>query len=293
MKRLFSSGIYTNGIAIMLGACGCYTFFNLFAKHLVNQLSVGEMGFARFGFGALMMTLVLSRRGSWSHKADFRFLIFRGLLQSGIFFAMLLSYRVSTLSMTVVLYYTSPAWALFFGAYFLDERLTVKRIGGVLVAMLGILVLINPWEEAINPGHLYGLSAGIMGGCGSVLSRYLRRRHDAWMIYAFICFVGTLSSLPLVVGRVHIPEFSDGMMLIAIAVFGLLAQVLMNYGYRFIQAAEGATLMTTEAIFTGIAGIIIFREPLTLRILAGAAMVLGSGVYLGLETRSESAAKMK
>ncbi len=127
----------------------------------------------------------------------------------------------------------------------------------------------------------------ILGGGGSVLSRYLRVRHGASTIYAFICFVGTLSSLPLVIGRIHIPEFPEGMMLLGVAVFGLLAQVMMNYGYRFIQAAEGATLMMTEAIFTGIAGVIIFREPLTLRILAGAVMVIGSGIYLGLQTRNE------
>jgi drug/metabolite transporter (DMT)-like permease len=48
----------------MLSACLFYTFFNVLAKYLVSHFSPGEMGFARFGFGALMMLPVLSRQKS-------------------------------------------------------------------------------------------------------------------------------------------------------------------------------------------------------------------------------------
>jgi drug/metabolite transporter (DMT)-like permease len=56
----------------------------------------------------------------------------------------------------------------------------------------------------------------------------------------------------------------------------------MTYGYRFVRAAEGATLMMAEAVFAALIGIIIFRESFNFQFLCGALMIISSGVYIGL-----------
>jgi hypothetical protein len=43
----------------------------------------------------------------------------------------------------------------------------------------------------------------------------------------------------------------------------------------------------------GVAGIIIFREPLTPGILIGAVMIIGSGVYLGWQTGKQIRSKIE
>ncbi len=63
----------------------------------------------------------------------------------------------------------------------------------------------------------------------------------------------------------------------------------MNYGFRFVRAAEGATLIMTEAVFTAAIGIALFRDPLTARFITGAVLILTSGVYLGLHREKEGA----
>ena len=128
----------------------------------------------------------------------------------------------------MVLFFTCPLWALFMGALFLEEHLTGERILCVVMAIIGIALLINPWGEGIALSHLYGLAAGIMGGAGSVMTRHLRIRHGSRLIYAFQCIVGTLVSIPLITGRVRMPEFVDGTILFIAAVFGLLAQVAIE-----------------------------------------------------------------
>ena len=168
------------------------------------------------------------------------------------------------------------------------ERLTLERILCVITAIAGITVLIRPWGEGIAYSYLYGLAAGVLGGANSVLTRHLRIRHSSRVIYAFHSFVGTLVSLPLITGRVHVPELMDGMILLIAAAFGLLGQVAMNHGFRFIRAAEGSTLLMIEAILTAIVGIILFHEPFTFTFVVGAMMILGSGIYLGLRTGNDA-----
>jgi len=63
---------------------------------------------------------------------------------------MLLALEIDTLSVTMVLFYTSPLWSLLLSVYFLDESLTWERIVCVVIAILGIAILINPWAKELH-----------------------------------------------------------------------------------------------------------------------------------------------
>jgi drug/metabolite transporter (DMT)-like permease len=281
------SVFFNNGIVIMLEACFFFAVFDSLTKFLIHSFTMGEIVFVRFCFGALMMSPALLRHGSRIDRKDFLLLMFRGLSGAGTFYLTLLAFRDGALSVTMVLFFTNPLWALFLGAFFLKEHLTWERIVCVVTAIFGITVLIRPWGEGITYSHLYGLAAGLLGGANSVATRHLRIRHSSRVIYGFHSIVGMLVSLPFAVGHVHVPQMIDGILLLIAAAFGLLGQVAMNHGFRFIRAAEGSTLLMVEAILTAIVGILLFYEPFTLTFLVGAVMILGSGIYLGLQTGNE------
>jgi drug/metabolite transporter (DMT)-like permease len=281
------SVFFNNGIVIMLEACFFFAAFDSLTKYLIHSFTMGEIVFVRFCFGALLMFPALLRRRSGINRKDFFLLMFRGISGAGTFYLTLLAFQSGSLSVTMVLFFTNPLWALFLGALFLKEHLTWERSLCVVAAMVGIAVLIKPWGEGITHSHLYGLAAGIMGGANSVVTRHLRVRHSSRVIYGFHSIVGTLVSVPYVIGHIHVPKMVDGILLLIAAAFGLLGQVAMNHGFRFIRAAEGSTLLMVEAIFTTLVGILLFYEPFTLTFLVGAVMILGSGIYLGLRTDNE------
>ncbi len=153
-----------------------------------------------------------------------------------------------------------------------------------MTAIFGITILVNPLGKGFALSHLYGLGAGILGGLNNVLARHLRARNSARVIYAFQCITGSLFSLPLIVHNLHAPELTQGGVLVIAAAFGLLGQVTMNHGFRFIRAPEGGTLVMFEAILTAALGIVLFREPFSFGFVVGTVMILGSGIYLGLRT---------
>jgi len=284
------SRIAGNGVIIMLAASGSLAIFDGLTKYLAAFFAAGEIALVRFGFGALAMFPFVLRQKVWFGRRDLSLLILRGLLGVGVLYAVILAFQAgATISVTMVLFYTAPVWALLMGALLIGERLTWERTGGVVVAIMGIILLFNPLGEGISIGHLYGLLGGVMSGGNSVVTRYLRARYDARLIYGFQCLVGTLASIPLVIGDVQLPGPRMGMILLSAAIFGLLGQVLMNYGFRFIRAAEGSTLMMSEAIFCAIAGVLIFSEALSLEFVIGATLILGSGVYLGLRAGTQKA----
>ena len=276
--------VFENGVVIMLTASVFFAIFDALAKYLTSSFSVGEIALARFAFGLILTFHTLFNEKSWLEKRDFFLLILRGLSGIGTFYLTLLAFKIDTLSVTMILFFTSPLWSLLLSAYFLDESLTCERIACIAFAIFGISILVNPLGNGFTLSHLYALGAGILGGVNSVLARHLRARNSARVIYAFQCMVGTLFSLPLVVHNLRVPELTQGGILLISAVFGFLAQVMMNYGFRFIRAPEGGTLTMFEAVLTAALGIVLFQEPFSLRFVVGTVMILGSGIYLGLRT---------
>ena len=283
-----TSAFLDNGIVIMLEACFFFAVFDSLTKYLVDFFPSGQIVFVRFCFGAIVMLPSLFRQRIKIRKVDFFLLMLRGLSGAATFYLTILAFQSGALSVTMVLFFTNPLWALFLGAFFLSERLTWERILCVITAIAGIAVLIHPWGEEISYGHIYGLAAGVLGGANSVLTRHLRIRHSSLVIYAVHSIIGTLVSIPFVIGPVRMPCLMDGTILLIAAAFGLLGQVAMSHGFRFIRAAEGSTLLMAEVILTTAAGIILFHEPFTLPFLVGAALILGSGIYLGLRTGQDT-----
>jgi drug/metabolite transporter (DMT)-like permease len=273
-----------NGVVIMLTASVFFAVFDALAKYLTSSFPVAEIAFARFAFGLIVTFHTLFKEKSWFEKRDFFLLILRGVAGFGTFYLTLLAFETDTLSVTMILFFTNPLWSLLLSAYFLEESLTWERIVCVVTSILGITILIHPLGRGIALSHLYGLGAGILGGLNNVLARHLRARNSARVIYAFQCMVGALFSLPWVVHNLHVPELTQGGVLLVAAAFGLLGQVTMNHGFRFIRAPEGGTLVMFEAVLTAVLGIVLFREPFSIGFVVGAVMILGSGIYLGLRT---------
>ncbi len=110
-----------NGVVIMLTASVFFAIFDALAKYLTISFSAGEIVFARFAFGLIVTFHTLFQEKSWLGKRDFFLLILRGLSGIGTFYLTLLAFKVDTLSVTMILFFTNPLWSLLLSVYFLDD----------------------------------------------------------------------------------------------------------------------------------------------------------------------------
>jgi drug/metabolite transporter (DMT)-like permease len=62
----------------------------------------------------------------------------------------------------------------------------------------------------------------------------------------------------------------------------LIGQILMNQAFKFCKASEGSLILMSEIVFAGIAGVLIFYDPITPNFLVGGFLIVGSGVGLNL-----------
>lgn len=202
-----------------------------------------------------------------------------GMINTGIPF---LLWAFAALSVTAgelaVLNSTSPMWGAVFGAAFLGERLTGRRIAGLLFGVAGVALMAGPSiDDTAGRAWAAGLAAA---ACYGFIGVYLRRWAPGAPAKGLA--VGTqlgagLIVLPLVAAWPP-PLAPTPLVLASILALGLVCGAVAYVLYFRLIADLGATGALTVTylipLFAMLWGALFLAEPVTLPVAGGAALVI-------------------
>jgi drug/metabolite transporter (DMT)-like permease len=212
-----------------------------------------------------------------------------GMINTGMPFTL---YAFAALYITAgemaVLNATSPMWGAVMSAAFLGERLTPRRIVGLMLGVAGVALIAGPSiQDAALPAWIAGLAAA---ACYGFIGVYLRRWAPGAPAKGLA--VGTqlgagLIVLPLV--AVFPPAQAPSMLVAAsVLALGVVCGALAYVLYFRLIADLGATGALTVTylipLFAMLWGALFLAEPVTLAMAGGAALVI-LGTLLVLEGR--------
>ncbi|NWG01907.1 MAG: DMT family transporter [Syntrophaceae bacterium] len=275
----------TSGFGLMLLAAFVFSLADVLTKYLTSQLPIMQIAFIRFLLGVMLLWPILSSRGISLRGNQTKILILRGLFGTLSFFCLLQSIALIPLANAIVLFYTFPLFVALFSFVFFKTPIEKGEILLIGAGLIGIYLLIDPDFHSFNAGYIFGILSSGMGGMAMVLIHQARQTNGPLIIYFYFCLIGGILSFPFFLRGFEIPDFPLGMLLIFLGLMLLIGQVLMNQGFKFCKASEGSLIMMSEIVFAGIAGFLIYQDPITLHFLIGALLIIGSGVGLNLMSR--------
>lgn len=208
-----------------------------------------------------------------------------GMLNTGLPF---LLYAYAALRMTAgqmaVLNATSPMWGALMSALLLGERLSWRRIGGLVLGVAGVAVITRPAEGEV--ALLSVLACLGAAWCYGFTGVYLRRWSPA--VPAKSLAVGTqmvagLMVLPLV--ALWPPVAGPTPLVVgSILVLGLVCGAIAYVLYFRLIVDLGPTGALTVTYLTPVFGVlwgaVFLAEALTVSMLAGAALVIAGTVLV-------------
>ena len=277
-----------NGFVLMTLAAFFYAVADVFVKFMSPSIGLIPIAFVRFLLGGLILLPFLVQGHESLKGNSTRVLLLRGLTGTLAFFCLVKSITMIPLSNAIVLFYTFPLFATFFSFLLLKEALKKLEVLLTAIGLIGIYILINPSSHSYSLGHVFGLLAGGFAGLTVVLIRKVRKTNGALMIYFYFCLVGGVVSFPFFIVNFTMPNFEFILLLTVLAVIFLIAQLLMNQGFKYCKASEGATILMSEVVFTGLAGVLLFSDALSLGFWVGASLIVGCGVGLNLVGRDHA-----
>lgn len=164
---------------------------------------------------------------------------------------------------------------------FLGDRLTGRRIVGVLVGFLGLVVLVLPEFGVEAGGTLIGIGLAVFGAClyaiGNVGTRMAPRVEPAMSSFLIVTAAG-LSTLALALATTPFPREASAASLTAMGLLALLPTAVAMFLYVWLIQRAGAVFVSFTTYLsplwaTGL-GVMFLDEPLHWSMVGALTLIL-------------------
>lgn len=253
----------------------------------VRGISGSETTLVRFIFGLAVMA-VLHKSGVAPISLRRRWLLasrgFFGGIAILLYFLSLASAKgegATSLTNSVFLGNSYFVYAPLFGALLIRERLRPSTALMVVIALFGLYLVAQPNLHDLRTGDIYGFFGGIVSGLALVMIRELRTTESAASIFFSLCVFGAAAGLVTMFAQKPVwPDAVSWWLLVIMGISSTFGQLVMTYAMRWCRAGETGIIQMTTVVYSSTAGILMFGDPFSLRILLGAILVLAAGAYI-------------
>ncbi|MFV0332494.1 MAG: DMT family transporter [Tropicimonas sp.] len=162
----------------------------------------------------------------------------------------------------------------------LGERVGLHRAGAVLAGLIGVIVVLRPGSEPLTAGHASALVAAFTSALSSVIVRKVghEERSVVLLLYPMVANVFVMGAiLPFVYVPLSGIDFAAQTVIAILAFAGTLCVIA---AYKTGEAVIVAPMQYSQIIWATIYGMILFGESPDLPTVAGATIIIASGLYI-------------
>ena len=264
-------------VLAMLG----FASMDTITKWMVADYPIGQMMWVRYAIFCLFAWAVVRRRGlraaARSARPGLQFgRALLAVIESAVF---VLAFRYLPLADTHAVAATSPLIVIALGVLFLGEKAGPARWAAVAAGFVGVLLIVRPGFRELDWALLLPLAGAILWGAYQIMIRLCSRTDtpDTTLVWsAFVAFGVTTLIGPW---QWIWPDATGWALLIAIASLGALAHYALIKALDYAEAGSVQPYSYTLLVFVTILGVIVFGDIPDHWTLAGAAVIVASGLY--------------
>jgi drug/metabolite transporter (DMT)-like permease len=184
----------------------------------------------------------------------------------------------------------SPILITFLAFWVLKERITIIKIAGLALGIIGSVLLITGRQNSGQPkdyltGDILIVLNGISYAVYFVLVRPLMERYTPLQVVRWVFTFGFIMMLPagwMQIGEIQWQQFTvtyAGVLLFVVLAGTFLAYVFNAYGIRVLGPGITSAYIYVQLVFAVAIAVLFFNEQLTWSKIFAGLMILG-GVFL-------------
>lgn len=267
---------------LLLGVTGGLGL-DLCAKELLRTYPLEQFVFLR-SIAGLAIFLLLARQfgGFRSLKtARWPWHVLRTLFASGAMFGFFFGLSRMPLVNALTLGFTAPLIVTALAGPCLGEHVGWRRWLAVVAGFCGVLVILRPGAGALTPAALAVLFAAFCYACLAITARHLGRTESSFALSVYVVAGPMLISGALATdGNWIAPDVSGWVLFLAAGACSVIAWIGIIGGYRRASPAILSPFEYTALIGGAVAGFLIWDEVPDRFVLAGAAIIIASGLFV-------------
>jgi drug/metabolite transporter (DMT)-like permease len=271
------------GIALMCGAVATFACLDATAKYLNHFMPTVEAVWARYA-GAFLWAFLFSnpvtRPGLMRTRRPVLQVVRSSLLLGSSIFNFL-AFRYLQLDQALSILFSTPFMVAALAGPMLGEWIGWRRWSAILVGFSGVLLVMRPGPAGFDPAALLSLGSAVCYAFYGITTRLLARTdsNETTLFYTNVVGVVVMSPLVLFVWTPPPSVFIVALMVL-MGALGSFGHYLLIAGHRLAPASILSPFMYTQLIWATTLGYLVFSQLPDGWTLAGAGIVIASGLYI-------------
>jgi drug/metabolite transporter (DMT)-like permease len=264
----------------------CYLLFSLLdgsAKWLVGSMPVIMVVWLRFVIHVIVggvalfpvrgLSLVRSNHLRWHALRALMFMAMTGIN----FWAL----QYLQLTVTASIFFSVPIMIALASAVLLGEKLDAGRWLAIVAGFAGVLVIIRPWGAEFHPAMLASVVNAVLYAGFMMMTRRLAA-YDSPETIQYLPAVGAAIGLaPFALAAWQSPSgWLEWTVACLLGVLGGFGHYLLALAHRYAPSSVIAPFLYQQVVYMALFGYLVFGDVPSPGLWLGAAIVIGSGLYL-------------
>ncbi|WP_390910661.1 EamA family transporter [Pseudosulfitobacter sp. SM2401] len=269
------------GIFWMLTTGLFFVAVTALVKWMGPGMPPAQSAFLRYLLGLVfLLPMINDLRSATVTKRQWKLFGLRGFFHAfGVmlwFFAMT---RIPIAEVTAM-NYLAPVYVTIGAAIFLGEKLALRRIMAVIIALLGAAIILRPGFREVHPGHLAMLIAAVVFAGSYLLAKVLADEVKPTVVVAMLSLFVTLALAPFAFANWVSPSWSDLGILLVVAMFAQAGHYTMTLAFAAAPVTVTQPITFLQLVWATLLGLLVFAEPVDIWVVIGGVVILASVTFI-------------
>ena len=268
------------GFAWMSGAVFSFLFMAIAGRELSDTMNTFEILTFR-SIIALAITVAFIMRSGWheikTDRLSFHFM--RNFFHFGGQFGWFLALSMLPLATVFALEFTIPVWAAMLAVVFLHERMHHARIIAIICGLSGVLIILKPGVEVVDPAGLIVIGAAFCYAVAYISTKSMAATERPLAILFYM----NLIQLPLGLGPAIFtwvpPVMGDVPWILLVGVTGLSSHYCLTRAFTVADALTVIPIDFLRLPLVAVIGFFFYNEGLEIMLFVGAIVIFAGNYY--------------
>lgn len=277
------------GFLALAGSAVSLTVMSLLVRLAKAEggLTTSNVAFFRFLMGLVAAVALARARGTSLRPRSRLWFVLRGAVGAAAVWLFFYGIAEVGLAKGAIYFHTYPMWGALIATVVLGERLTPGVVGAAAIAFAGLALVM--WPEGgfgkAAPADLLALSGGALAGFAIVSIRKMRATDGSLVVFLSLGIFGMLVTAPGTVASPPDTGLAGWALVIGVGLFATAGQLMLTWAYRHVRVGEAAPFAMLTPVLSAGVGVLVLREPMSLRAVAGGAVVVAACTYASMAKR--------
>ncbi len=267
------------GVLWMLVAMFLFIGMDASAKYLTADYPVPQIIWARFFFHLVVMAAIVWRRlPVIAVTLSPRFQLLRGFAVLTTNAAITTSLLYIPLAEVEALGAASPLFVALLSVPFLKEPVGLRRMIGVAIGFVGVVIIIRPGMGIVHPASFLALVAAFLYAINQVTMRYLGGFDAPMTTVFFTAVIGTVVTSLIVPFVWIVPEPEGWAIMVLMGCLSLSGQYAVVRAFAAAPAAAVSPFNYSALVWAALFGWILFADIPDLATIIGSVVIVAGGI---------------